>query len=137
METPASVARQLADIQDQLIRLPSEAFAERWELRIRQNDLRRTATAFSYAMFEDLFDEDLLEQLRALRDEMKRIEVRRIDLVSQSGSSGAGMAATGGLNAVTMNMAMDEAAGLEGIRARIGLIKGVLIDRGVDIPTPD
>jgi hypothetical protein len=134
METPASLARQLADIQEELIRLPAHAFASRWELRIRQNDLRRSAKGFSYALFEDLFDEDLLEQLGALREEMKAIEARRIDLVSQSGSSGAGMTDMHSLNAVTMNMAMDEAAGLPAIKERIGLIKGVLVDRGVHIP---
>jgi hypothetical protein len=104
---------------------------------MRQNDLRHSAQGFSYAMFEDLFDEDLLEQLHALRQEMKRIERRRIDLVSQSGSSGAGMGDMHSLNAVTMNMAMDEAAGLAAIKKRIGLIKGALIDRGVVVPVPD
>jgi len=107
------------------------------ELRIRQDDLRRSARDFSYALFEDLFDEDLLEQLGALRREMKRIEKHRIDLVSQSGSSGAGMAGMHSLNAVTMNLAMDEAAGLGAIRTRIGLIKGALIDRDAAIPDAD
>jgi uncharacterized protein (DUF58 family) len=134
MTTPASLARQLAEIQDELIRLPTDAFGRRWELRVRQDDLRCTARKLSYALFEDLFDEDLLEQLHALRQEMRRIEKRRIDLVSQSGSSGAGMGDMHSLNAATMNMAMDEAAGLPAIKKRIGLIKGALIDRGVHIP---
>ncbi len=88
-------------------------------------------------MYEDLFDDELLAQLFSLRARMKAIEHRRIDLVSQSGSSGAGMSDLQSHNALKMNMAMDAAAGLPHIKGRIGAIKGVLIDRGVYIPVPD
>jgi hypothetical protein len=137
MTNPGAVARQLAEIQDELISLPADAFDRRWELRTRQGALRHRAREFSYAKYEDLFDEDLLEQLAALREQMKGIEKQRIDLVSQSGSSGAGMGDPRTHNAVTMNMAIGEAAGLPGIKSRIGAIKGALIDRGVEIPAPD
>jgi len=32
---------------------------------------------------------------------------------------------------------MDDAAGLPGVKARIGVIKGVLINRDVDVPDAD
>jgi hypothetical protein len=136
MTHPFDIARQLSDVLDELIALPDDAFAQRWELRKRQEDLREQARAFAYALDEDKFDEDLLDELRALRDRMKAIERQRINLVSQAGG-GSMSGEMGNLGGVKLNKSMDDASGLPGIKARIGVIKGVLIDRGVDIPVPD
>ncbi len=137
MSTPLDVARQLARIQDQLIALPEDAFAERWELRKQQDDRRKQAAEFAYALDDDKFDEELLSELGALRERMKAIERQRIDLVMQSGSGGPGTAEMSSLGAVKLNKSMDDAAGLPAIKARIGVIKGVLINRGVEVPEPD
>jgi hypothetical protein len=131
------VVRQLADVQDRLIALPDDAFAERWELRKQQDDLRKKAAEFAYAMDEDKFDEDLLLELAALRERMKAIEKQRIDLVGQSGSGGAASGEMSSLGAVKLNKAMDDASGLPAVKARIGVIKGVLINRGVEVPEAD
>ena len=136
MAHPLEIARRLAAIQDELIALADDAFAERWELRKRQDALREEARAFAYAPDEDKFDEDLLDELRALRERMKTIERQRIDLVGQAGG-GSMSGEMGNLGGVKLNIAMDNASGLPKIKARIGAIKGVLIDRGVDIPVPD
>lgn len=135
MSRPLDIARQLAAVQDELIALPNDAFAQRWELRKRQDELREEARSFAYAPDEDKFDEDLLTELRALRERMKSIERQRIDLVTQAGSGG--ISNMGNLGGVKLNSAMDAASGLPKIKARIGAIKGVLMDRGVDIPVPD
>ncbi len=134
---PIDLTRQLAAIQEQLLALDEDAFAERWDLRRKQDGLRKEAKRFAYAMYEDVFDDELLTQLFSLRARMKAIENQRIDLVSQSGSAGAGMSDLRSHNALKMNMTMDAAAGLPQIKERIGAIKGVLIDRGVYIPVPD
>jgi len=136
MTSPGDIVRQLSEVQDQLNALPDDAFAQRWELRNRQAELREQARAFSYASDEDKFDEDLLDELRALRERMKMIERQRIDLVGQAGG-GSMSGEMGNLGGVKLNRSMDEASGLPKIKARIGAIKGVLIDRGVDIPDPD
>ncbi len=135
MAHPLDIARQLAQIQDELIALPSDAFAQRWELRKQQDELRERAREFAYAMYEDRFDDELLEELRALRDQMKVIEKQRIDLVVQAGSGGVSM--MGNLGGVKINKGIDDAMGLPQIKAKIGHIKGILIDRGVTIPVPD
>jgi hypothetical protein len=129
------IIRQLSAIQDELNALPDDAFAERWELRSRQDELREKAREFSYAMYEDKFDDELLEELRALRDQMKAIEKQRIDLVVQAGSGG--MSNMGNLGGVAINKGIDDAQGLPQIKAKIGRIKGILEDRDVTIPPPD
>ena len=135
MTSTGDIVRQLSEVQDQLNALPDDAFAQRWELRVRQDELREQAREFSYATYEDKFDDELLDELRALREQMKWIEKQRIDLVVQAGSGG--ISNMGNLGGVKLNSAMDAASGLPKIKARIGAIKGVLIDRGVDIPVPD
>jgi len=132
---PSNLNRQLAAIQDKLIALPDDAFAERWELRKEQDELRKQATEFSYALYDDKFDDELLDELRALREQMKFIEKQRIDLVVQAGSGGASN--MGNLGGVAINKGIDDAMGLPRIKAKIGHIKGVLEDRGVHVPVPD
>ncbi|MGI9585768.1 MAG: hypothetical protein ACR2N7_09290 [Acidimicrobiia bacterium] len=137
MSEPYDVVRQLAAIQDRLIALPDDAFAERWELRKEQDNLRKKAAAFAYALDEDKFDDELLSELEALRGRMRSIEKQRIDLVMQSGSGGSASGEMSSLGAVKINKAMDDASGLPAIKARIGVIKGVLINRDVEIPEAD
>ena len=79
-------------------------------------------------------DEDLLRELAALRNQMKSIESKHIDLVMQAGSGGASTSEMGNLGGFRINKAIDDAHGLPRIKARIGVIKGTLIDRGIDIP---
>ena len=136
MSDPTEITRKLADVQDRILALPSDAFAQRWELRKEQDALREEAREFAYAMDEDKFDDELLSELRALRDRMMAIERQRIDLVSQAGG-GSMSGEMGNLGGVKINRGIDNAMGLPAIKARIGVIKGVLKNRDVDIPVPD
>lgn len=131
---PGDIARQLADLQRQLIDLPSDAFAERVELRRRQDELRALARTADNAMDADRTDAQLLDELAGLRTRMQTIERQRIDLVKQAGSGGATSSEMGNLGGVKINKAIDDAQGLPAIKARIGVIKGMLSDRGVDVP---
>ncbi len=136
MSDPTEIIRKLADVQDRILALPSDAFAQRWELRQEQDALREQAREFASAMDDDKFDDELLSELRALRDRMKVIERQRIDLVGQAGG-GSMSGEMGNLGGVKINRAIDNAMGLPAIKARIGVIKGVLKDRDVDTPVPD
>lgn len=129
-----AITRELAEIQDRLLELPDDAFAERVELRRRQDELRGLARAAGDTMDLGRPTSDLLGELGALRARMREIERQRIDLVKQAGSGGATSAEMGNLGGVRINRAIDEAHGLDGIKARIGIIKGVLTDRGVEVP---
>ncbi len=131
------LTRKLADIQRQLLDLPDDAFAERFELRKQQDVLRSEAASHAQDLDKARSTPDLLSELSGLRSQMRAIEKQRIDLVMQAGSGGASTAEMGNLGGVKINRGIDEALGLPKIKARIGLLKGILTDRGVEIPKPD
>jgi hypothetical protein len=137
MDDLFAITRELADIQRQLIDLPDDAFEERYQLRMRQDELRKVARGADNPMDAGRTDAELLSELRSLRDQMKAIERQRIDLVGQAGSGGGSTGEMGNLGGVKLNKQIDDAQGLDRVKARIGVIKGILVDRGVDIPEPD
>ena len=128
------VAAELADVQKRLLELPSDAFAEKFELLKERDTLRDEAAGFATMIDSDRSDEDLLRELAALRGQMQSIEGKRIDLVMQAGSGGTTTGEMGNLGGVEINKGVEDAHGLPKIRARIGVIKGTLTDRGVEIP---
>lgn len=125
---------RLAEIQTELIGLPDDAFGERHRLREEQDKLRLQARSHALDVDKDRSSEDLLNELAGLRSQMMSIEKMRIDLVQQAGSGGATSSEMGNLGGVKINKGIDDAQGLPKIKARIGLIKGILVDRGVDVP---
>ena len=137
MSRSDDITRELADIQKQLLDLPDDAFAERYELQRRQDELRAEVRGDSAAMYKDRSDESLLDELAALRGQMKAIEGHRIDLVSQAGSGGVSTGEMGNLGGVQINKGIDDAHGLPDIKNRIGIIKNELDARGVEYPDPD
>ena len=135
MDDSDHIAQRLAAVQDALLALADDAFAEKFELLKEQDKLRDEAAEYAVNQDANRTDDDLLIELRSLRDQMKAIEGQRIDLVYQAGTGG--VSNMGNLGGVDINIRADEALGLSRIKARIGVIKGVLIDRSVDIPDPD
>ncbi len=129
--------RELGDIQKQLAELPEDANDERFELRQRQDELRAEARERAGDLDKDRPTSEMLYELDALRHQMKSIEDQRIDLVQQAGSGGSTSGEMGNLGGVQINKGIEEAHGLPKIKARIGRIKGILRDRGVDIPPID
>ncbi len=124
--------KELSEVQDRLNALPTDAFAERYELRCRQDELRDQMASFRVDFDAERSTEDLQSELAGLRSRLATIEGQRIDMVSQAGGSGA---MTGAMTPEEgLNRKMDEAAGAGEIRARIGRIKGILIDRGAEVP---
>jgi hypothetical protein len=130
-----NLTRQLADVQKALWDLPEDASEERLALKEEQAALRAQAAKYAESMDEGRSTEDLLTELSALRIQMIAIEGERIDLVSQAGSTSAGE--MGNLGAYGINKGIEDAMGMPKLKARIGLIKGILIDRGVDVPDAD
>ena len=137
MEEPRDIFRELADVQKALLDLPDDAYAERFELRKRQDELRAIARSGDNPMDAGRSNEELLGELRALRTQMKSIEKQRIDLVTQAGGGGSSTSEMGNLGGVKINIGIDDALGLPRIKSRIGVLKGILSDRGVDVPVAD
>lgn len=129
--------RELGEIQKQLAELPEDATDERFRLRQRQDELRAKARGNAGDFDKDRPTSEMLYELDALRAQMKAIEAQRIDLVQQAGSGGASSGEMGNLGGVKINKGIDDAQGLPKIKARIGRIKGILRDRGVEIPPVD
>lgn len=124
--------KELSDGQDRLNVLPDDAFAERYELRCRQYELRDQMASFRVDFDAEQSTEDLLTELSGLRSRLVAIEGQRIDMVSQAGGSGG---LTGAMTPEEgLNRKMDESAGAGEIQTRIGHVKGILIDRGVEVP---
>ncbi len=137
MDDIGDLTAQLAQVQRQLLDLPDDAFAERFELKKRQDALRIQARSRAQDLDKQRSTEDLLAELGGLRSQMRHIESQRIDLVRQAGTGGPGAAEMGNLGGVQINKGIDDAMGMPKIKARIGLIKGILTDRDVEIPPAD
>ncbi len=126
------MTQPLARVQGELIDLADDAFAERHELLQRRDQLPREAATFCVDFDARRPTEDMLDELSGPRNRLSELEGRRIDMVEQSGGSAAGPGAEG-WGGVTLNQQIEAAGGIPGIKARIGRIKGILIDR-VEIP---
>jgi hypothetical protein len=137
MSDATDLTAKLAVVQRKLLDLPDDAFAEKYEMLKEQDKLRGKAAEFAGHMDAERADEDLLRELAALRSQMRSIEGKRIDLVMQAGSGGAGTSEMGNLGGVKINKGIDDAFGLPKIKARIGIIKGILTDRGLEVPEAD
>jgi len=134
MSTPADIVSKLADVQKRLFNLPDDAFEEKYKLLNEQDQLREVASGYAGMVDSERSDEELLRELASKRQQMKSIEGKRIDLVVQAGSGGASTGEMGNLGGVQINKGIEDAHGLPAIKARIGVIKGTLRDRGVEFP---
>ena len=124
---------RLAEIQDALLALPDDAFAERYELLQERYELRDRAASYADELESGRSDAELLAELAALRKQMKALHKQKINLVSQAGG-GSDAGEMGNLGGVGINAQMMKASGADQIVARIGRITGMLEDRGVEIP---
>ena len=134
MPDTTDITKRLADVQRRILDLPDAAFTQKHELLQERDRLREEVTGFADELDSGRADEDLLRELAALRGQAKMIEAQRIDLVVQAGSVGASTGEVGNLGGVKINKGIEDEMGLPKIRARIGVIKGHLIDRGIEIP---
>lgn len=124
--------RELGEVQDRLIALPDDAFAERFELLRRQDELRERAAAHTAGVDNERPTEDLLAELAALRKRRDSLESQHINVMLQASNvDAAGF--SGHADAAQMNRRMDDAQGMAQIVSRIGRLKGVLADRGIEI----
>jgi hypothetical protein len=134
MTDVSEIARDLADVDDKLRALADDAFAEKYELLKKQDELRERAAQFAVDADKERSSDELLSELSGLRSQLQQIEGQKIDLVTQAGGGATGASNMGNLGGVSLNAQMTEASGAGHIQARIGVIKGVLTDRGIEVP---
>jgi len=128
------INRELAAVQDALLELPDDAFAERHELRTRQDRLRDEAAQFRVDADLDRTDENLLTELAARRSQLGTIDDQRLDMVTQSGGGIGGGDTRIASAEGSPNTKMYKAQGAGEIRSRIARLEEILTDRGVDLP---
>lgn len=137
MDQVSALIRELAAVNKQIWALPDDAFAEKYELQKRRDVLRAQAEEYAVDADKDRATPQLLAELSGLRLQLGQIERQKIDLVTQAGGGATGTSNMTNLGGVLLNAQIMEASGAGRLQARIGVIKGVLTDRGVDVPAAD
>lgn len=127
------ILHDLAEVQDELIALPEDAFTEREAVRERQEELRAEAAKFAKEQDAGRSDAELLDELAQLREWLAEAEEQHIDMVGQAGGTGGAKATDGDADIAGINRKIDRAQGAGEIHARIGHVKGILHERGVDV----
>jgi hypothetical protein len=130
------INRDLSEVLDGLLALPSDAFTERYVLQERQRALREEAATFAEDHDTKRPTAELQKELAALRTNLDALVGERINLALQAGGGGSGGGqggSYGGRDGILINAAMDEAQGANRVRARIGRLEGILLDRGEPI----
>lgn len=109
-----TVRRELADIHDELLSLPTDDFARRSALRERQNELRR----LSHEMIdgEPLHDREVL---KAAYKRLQEVRDRMLDLHLTHSSTSVGDAGIDGAFTDVINKAIDAGIGIEDVEARL------------------
>lgn len=134
MDPLTELIRELAEVNQEIWALPDDAFAEKYELLKKRDSLRERAAEYAVDADKERSTADLLSELSGLRFQLDQIEKQKIDLVTQAGGGASGASNMTNLGGVLLNAKIMEASGAGRLQSRIGVIKGVLIDRDVDIP---
>ncbi len=135
MESESDILARLVAVNDALWALPDDAFSEKFKLLKERDRLREEASKYAVDLDAQRSDADLLAELSGLRSQLKELEKQKIDVVMQAGG-GSGTGEMGNLGGVSLNAQVMDAGGGGRIQSRIGIIKGILADRGIDYPDP-
>ncbi len=113
------VRQELADIHDELLALPTDAFDRRSLLKDRQNELRQ----LSYQMVEGQPLHDA-SHLKSAYDRLQRLRDRLLD--DRIGAASTGDDAVWGEMSLAINKAIDAGVGTDEIEMRLKEILGQL-----------
>lgn len=123
------LTRELAQIQDALLALPDDAFAEKFRLHQRRDELRDRLREAASELDASRSDEELLRELAAQRSKLAALERQQINMTSQSIAGAQG--ATFSASERVMADRLTESLGIDGVHTRIAHLKALLDDRGV------
>jgi len=130
MDDLDAINRELAEIVDALNAAADDDFAARYDLKVRQDELRAAAAAFRVDIDEERPTEDLEKELAARRSQLDAIIADPLDLVTQAGGTGG---LTGGVftsaGEAGINEAIRDAGGAPEVRARIARLEELLATR--------
>ncbi len=122
---------RLAEIRRHLSDLPADAFAERAALRRERFQIQEQIGPID--LDGGRSTEDLLDELSSQRARLHHLEGMRMNVAAQQGGGGES-SGWDGWGAMQLNLTLDEANDVAGVEARIGRLKSILAERGVDDP---
>ena len=125
---------RLAAVDEAIRALPDDAFADKHVLLKQRDQLREQAAEYAADRDAGRSDHELLSELSGLRSQLKALDKQKINLVTQAGGGAGNAGNMGNLGGVSLNIRMSEATGANRIQSRIGVIKGVLTNRGAEFP---
>ena len=135
MSTLEELNRELVEVQDALLALDDDEFAEKYRLQVRRDELRDKTAALRVDFDLDRTDEALLQELAARRTQLDAINDSRFEFVAMSGG-GTGQAGASGVSGMgDINHRIADAQGVGEINARIARLEAILSGRGVEFPT--
>lgn len=111
-----SILRQLHEVGSELDGVGPDEVSRRVELRARQDELRARAKAIRDSVPDN--PHELRRLLEGLHAQRKAILAMHVDLVRQAGG-GEGRVSGNNADAMKLNRAIDEGAGLAEIEAKI------------------
>lgn len=126
------LTRELADLHDRLAELGADDFAERHRLLQRQDAVRAELRSTGKDADLERSDEALLSELAARRAQLAELERQQINMTSQSIAGAQGITFSASERRIADGLTAS--LGIPEIQARIGRLKGVLEQRGVEIP---
>ncbi len=129
------VNRELIDVQDQLLALADDDFAEKYRLQVLRDELREQASRFRVGFDLDRSDEALLQEHAARRSQIDPINKLRVDSVTQAGGRSAAGTGASHADQAAINHGIADAQGIGKINARIARLESILDGRGVEYPT--
>jgi hypothetical protein len=130
MNVDAAIAR-LAEIRERLAGLSADAFEERSALQQERFEIQEQIGRVDLDRGRSI--EDLLAELVSQRARLRQLEGTRMNVAAQQGG-GSESSGWDGWGAMQLNLAVDEAQGVVGVRDRIGRLKSLLAERGVEDP---
>lgn len=123
--------RRLAQIQDRLLELGPDDHAQRYRLKIEQDQLRGQARRFATERDVDRSTEDLKAELRAREKTLDEVRRKMLNAAAQAGGGGGGAGSfEGPLDAFKINNALISGSNAEALMQRIARLETILEERG-------
>ena len=122
------LVRELSIVHDELAALGDADFERRFQLKQRQDELRRQVARFHVDADAGRSRAELENELAALEAKLKSIKGSRIDMVQQAGGGSHG-GDMGAIGIPKLNRAIEDAQGAGQVKARIEELKRRLEER--------
>lgn len=128
MERIDELNRRLADIQDELLQVPSDDFSRKYALHLERDSLRDETAKYKRDQDVDRPSSEMIAEVKALKSQLAAIRSGYVNAVGQAGAGEGGW--NGPADTIALNAGIDKAQGVERIVHRIARLETILKERG-------